>query len=65
MGKIETLREIRLRHVRFVLDHTRGDVEQASLILDIKPQDLRLMIQELGANESAKKETRQTTHTEE
>ena len=45
---MKTLQEVRASHIRKVLRHTRGDLEQAGRILGISPETLRSFIKEQG-----------------
>jgi DNA-binding NtrC family response regulator len=45
---MKTLQEARMSHIRKVLRHTHGDLEQAGRILGVSPGTLRSLIKEQG-----------------
>ncbi len=48
MEKIPTLREVREQHIRKVLKQTKGELAEASRILDIAPETLLRLLKQHG-----------------
>lgn len=65
MKTIETLDQVRKRHIREVLSHAHGDINQASRILGITPSDLQQLIQKHGIQNQETEDENQATNREE
>ncbi|MBU4565501.1 MAG: hypothetical protein KMY53_10585 [Desulfarculus sp.] len=52
MKNTRTLQDARQRHIRKVLAHTKGDIEQASRILGITPAALTNLLRQQEASPS-------------
>jgi DNA-binding NtrC family response regulator len=62
---MKTLREVRNSHIRKVLRHTHGDLEEAGRILGISSKALRKLIKEQGSEIQGPPLSRLSTPSEE
>jgi DNA-binding NtrC family response regulator len=62
---MKTLQEVRISHIRKVLRHTQGDLEEAGRILGISSKALRKIIKEQGSEVQGPPLSRLSTPNEE
>jgi DNA-binding protein Fis len=62
---MKTLQEVRTSHIRKVLRHTQGDLEQAGRILGVSQETLRSFIKEQGPEAQGPPSNRLSTPNEE